>query len=73
MPWTDREVLRQSQYKNDGNFRARQSIYAFQQPRVDIPAASLDAAKLCGHERVADVGCGNGAYLAELTRRGPSR
>lgn len=38
-------------------------------PRIDLPAAVLDLAALRGDESVADVGCGNGAYLAELSRR----
>jgi SAM-dependent methyltransferase len=69
---TDREYLRQRQYGTDANLSARQSIYQFQQPRVDLPARVLDLAALTGAETVADVGCGNGRYLAELDRRGHS-
>jgi SAM-dependent methyltransferase len=67
---TDREYLRTGQYRSDANLAARQSIYQFQRPRIDLAAAVLDLAGLHGSETVADVGCGNGVYLAELARRG---
>jgi ubiquinone/menaquinone biosynthesis C-methylase UbiE len=68
--WTDRSVLQRVQYRTDANLAARQSLYQHQQPRIDLPAAVLDLASPRGDEMVADVGCGNGAYLAELARRG---
>jgi SAM-dependent methyltransferase len=68
--WTDRSFLRNVQYKTDVNLAARQSIYAYQQPRIDLPREILSLAGLAGHEVVADIGCGNGRYLAELARRG---
>ena len=68
--WRDRPWLLGSQYKTDANLAARQSIYAYQRPRHDIARLVLGLAALSGHETVADVGCGNGAYLAELIRRG---
>lgn len=67
--WTDRAVLRDVQYRTDANLAARQSIYAHQRPRLDLPAWVLDLAALRGRETVADVGCGNGAYLAVLAGR----
>ncbi len=67
--WTDRCCLRQVQYGTEANLVARQSLYAHQHPRIDLPAAALDLATLCGDETVVDVGCGNGGYLAELARR----
>jgi SAM-dependent methyltransferase len=67
---TDRDYLRTSQYRTDDNLAARQSIYRFQRPHVDLPAAVLGLAELTGAETVADIGCGNGIYLAELSRRG---
>ena len=67
---TDRDYLRSRQYRTDANLAVRQSIYQFQRPKVDLAAAVLDLARLTGTETVADVGCGNGIYLAELTRRG---
>lgn len=69
-PWTDRSTLTDGQYGTDANLAARQSIYAFQRPRLDLPAAVFRLARLAGSETVADIGCGNGAYLAELSRRG---
>ncbi|MHB1596760.1 MAG: class I SAM-dependent methyltransferase [Streptosporangiaceae bacterium] len=69
-PWADRDVLTGSQYRTDSNLAARRSIYAFQRPGIDLPAVVLDLARLHGTEAVADIGCGNGAYLAELNRRG---
>jgi SAM-dependent methyltransferase len=67
---TDREYLQTRQYRTDANLAARQSIYQFQRPHVDLPAAVLGLAGLTGAEAIADIGCGNGIYLAELTRRG---
>jgi SAM-dependent methyltransferase len=67
--WTDRSCLQQVQYRTDANLAARQSIFAYQHPPIDLPAAVLDLAALRGDESVADIGCGNGAYLAELARR----
>jgi ubiquinone/menaquinone biosynthesis C-methylase UbiE len=66
---TDRGDLQAVQYRTAGNLAARQSIYQFQRPRLDLAAAALDLAWLSGPETVADVGCGNGMYLAELARR----
>lgn len=68
--WSNPDHLRGVQYRDDSNLAARQSIYTFQRPPIDLPAHVLDIAKLRGDEVVADIGCGNGRYLAELTRRG---
>jgi SAM-dependent methyltransferase len=68
--WVDRPWLVGSQYKNDANLAARQSIYAYQRPKQDIARLVIDLAGLVGGELVADIGCGNGAYLAELADRG---
>jgi SAM-dependent methyltransferase len=68
--WTDRSCLRDVQYRTDGNLAARQSIYAYQHPRLDLPALVFGQVALAGDETVSDIGCGNGAYLAELARRG---
>jgi SAM-dependent methyltransferase len=42
----------------------------YQQPRIDLVATVLDLAGLTGRETVAEIGCGNGPYLAGLARRG---
>jgi SAM-dependent methyltransferase len=67
---TDKSYLTAMQYQTDANLAARQSIYAFQQPKIDLVASVLGLAGLDGPETVADVGCGNGIYLAGLARRG---
>jgi ubiquinone/menaquinone biosynthesis C-methylase UbiE len=69
-PWNDPAFLRDVQYRTDANLAARQSIYAYQHPRIDLQARVIDLAAPAPGETVADVGCGNGAYLAELARRG---
>jgi SAM-dependent methyltransferase len=66
---TDQTYLTQVQYRTDVNLAARQSVYAYQHPKIDLAATVLDLARLTGAETVAEVGCGNGIYLAELTRR----
>ena len=67
---TDKDYLLGHQYRTATHLATRQSIYQFQQPRIDLPAAVLRLARLTGAETVADIGCGNGVYLAELARRG---
>jgi SAM-dependent methyltransferase len=68
--WADRAFLRDVQYRSDANLAARQSIYAYQQPRIDLVAEVLGLLDLPSSGMVADIGCGNGRYLAELARRG---
>jgi SAM-dependent methyltransferase len=69
-PWNNPAFLRDVQYRTDANLAARQSIYAYQHPRIDLQARVIGLAAPAPGETVADVGCGNGAYLAELARRG---
>jgi SAM-dependent methyltransferase len=66
---TDRTYLAQVQYRSDANLAARQSVYSYQVPKIDLASAVLDLAALAGTETVAEIGCGNGMYLAELARR----
>jgi SAM-dependent methyltransferase len=68
--WSDPRTLRDAQYATDANLTARQAIYAYQRPRIDLPGLVFDRAALRGDETVADVGCGNGRYLAALSGRG---
>jgi SAM-dependent methyltransferase len=68
--WDERAHLRGTQYKTDANLAARQSIYAYQHPRIDLPARVLDLAGPVLSGTIVDVGCGNGIYLAELAKRG---
>jgi ubiquinone/menaquinone biosynthesis C-methylase UbiE len=65
----DRDYLSGVQYASDANLSARQAIYRFQQPIVGVSAWAIDLADLRGNERILDVGCGNGMYLADLVRR----
>jgi SAM-dependent methyltransferase len=67
---TDKSYLTAVQYQTGANLAARQSIYAFQHPKIDLVAAVLGLAGLAGTETVADIGCGNGIYLAALARSG---
>jgi ubiquinone/menaquinone biosynthesis C-methylase UbiE len=67
---TWRPYLTEQQYADDANLAARQSIYAYQRPALDIWSGSLDLAELRGDESVLDVGCGNGRYLGALLGRG---
>ncbi|MDQ1508452.1 MAG: hypothetical protein QOG50_296 [Actinomycetota bacterium] len=69
MSGTSRDYIDQ-QYGDDRNLAARQSIYSFQRPRLDLHGSSIDLAELTGDESVLDVGCGNGRYLTELNARG---
>jgi SAM-dependent methyltransferase len=59
----------EKQYGDDRNLIARQAIYVYQTPRLQLWSASLDLASLRGDEAVLDVGCGNGQYLATLRSR----
>jgi ubiquinone/menaquinone biosynthesis C-methylase UbiE len=68
--WADRTFLREVQYQTDANLSARQSMYAHQHPPVNLISRTLDLAGSASHEVVADIGCGNGLYLAELAHRG---
>jgi SAM-dependent methyltransferase len=68
--WTDQAFLRDVQYRTDANLAARQSIYQYQRPYVDLVAEILDVAEVADGDTVADVGCGNGRYLAGLATRG---
>ena len=66
---TARPYLTEQQYADDKNLSARQSIYAYQRPVLDIFSGSLDLAELRGDEAILDVGCGNGFYLGALRGR----
>jgi SAM-dependent methyltransferase len=69
-PWADRSFLRDVQYRTDANLAARQSMYSYQHPHIDLQGRVIDLAAPAAGETVCDVGCGNGMYLAELARRG---
>ena len=69
-PWANRSFLRDVQYRTDANLAARQSIYSYQHPHIDLQGRVIDLAAPAAVETVCDVGCGNGTYLAELASRG---
>jgi SAM-dependent methyltransferase len=68
--WIDGRYLRDVQYRDASNLSARQAIYAYQQPRIDLWSWAARLACLSGGETVVDVGCGNGRYLAHLRDAG---
>lgn len=72
MTWADRGALRTVDYPNGQRLAARQSIYRWQQPRVDLAAlAAAGLSPLPGGSLVADLGCGNGALLARVRAARP--
>jgi SAM-dependent methyltransferase len=70
--WIDQGYLRDVQYRDDSNLAARQAIYAYQTPRIDLWSWAVRLAGLAGGETIVDVGCGNGRYLAQLRTIGHS-
>ena len=66
--WVDRSLLQGVQYRTDANLAARQALYAHQRPRIDLARSVIGLAGLRDGETIADIGCGNGHYLAELAR-----
>jgi ubiquinone/menaquinone biosynthesis C-methylase UbiE len=64
----NREVLRE-QYTDDAHLTARQSLWKLRTGPA-LHDTVLNLATLQGTETIVDIGCGNGAYLAELHRRG---
>lgn len=64
--FTDRQHLATKAYGDSTNLQARADIYAYQQPKVDLPDWVLGHVSWRGDERVVDVGCGPGMYLKRL-------
>jgi len=67
-PLTERSAL-QRQYADGRSLDARSSIYAWQEPRFDLVELVVERVPTTA-DRVLDVGCGRGNYLAALASRG---
>lgn len=67
--YTDRQHLTTAAYGSGAKLAARQDLYRWQQPRIDLAGWVLDQIDWSGTERVLDLGCGNGAYLRRLVER----
>jgi len=61
-----------TQYGNDKNLRARQGLWAIskREPHFALYPWVLELAGLVGGERILEVGCGNGEYLARVNAIG---
>ena len=60
----------ETQYADDRNLRARQRLWERQVPRFDLFGWVLGLAEVAPGQRVLDLGCGNGAYLRQMSGRG---
>ena len=59
-----------TQYASDRNLRARLRLWEAQEPRFDLYGWVLGLADIGAGDAVIDVGCGNGAYLPQVTALG---
>ena len=69
---TDRQHLTRDAYGTSQHLSSRQSIYAHQQPLIDLPAWALAHLPIRENQTILDAGCGNGAYLRHLVARSGS-
>ena len=69
----DRAFVKDTAYGDDANLAARQAIYRYQVDRVEFFGWALGQIEWRGDERVLDVGCGKGQYLARLASEGRVR
>lgn len=66
----DREYLRTVAYADGRLLGDRVSLYAYQQPRIDLRREVLDRLGDLAGGLVVDVGCGDGAYVGGLAGLG---
>jgi SAM-dependent methyltransferase len=72
MSRTDPQALAAGPYRTPAPLSARAAIYAWQHPRVDLPAAAIVAlADVPQHGLVVDAGCGPGRYVHRLRAARP--
>src|SRR6476646_7498739 len=66
------ELVPQTQYATDDNLRARQHLWerSTRRPPFSLYPWVIALAELRGGERILDVGCGNGSYLALVEATG---
>jgi SAM-dependent methyltransferase len=69
----DRAFVKDTAYGDDANLAARQAIYRYQVDAVEFFGWALGQVEWRGDERVVDVGCGRGQYLARLAAHGMAR
>ncbi|MFJ3883583.1 class I SAM-dependent methyltransferase [Streptomyces sp. NPDC090077] len=67
---TDRSLLSTKAYGTGQHLSARQSLYRWQTPRHDLPGIVVDQLQNT-HGAVADVGCGNGKFVARVRQERP--
>ena len=67
---TDRSLLSSKAYGTGQHLAARQSLYQWQTPSHDLPGIVVDELAAVGGA-VADVGCGNGKFVARLREDRP--
>jgi SAM-dependent methyltransferase len=67
---SDHRYLVDVAYADPSALSARAALYDFQHPRIDLVAEALALLGPIGGQRVADVGCGDGRYVAALGQAG---
>ncbi|MFE7131950.1 class I SAM-dependent methyltransferase [Streptomyces sp. NPDC057638] len=67
---TDRTLLTGKAYGTTRHLAARQSLYQWQTPRHDLPGLVVNELATA-HHPVADVGCGNGTFVARIRAERP--
>jgi SAM-dependent methyltransferase len=66
----DLRYLTSTAYADDRLLRSRQDLYGHQRPRIDLVGETIAGLGELAGKPVADIGCGNGAYVAALVHAG---